>query len=123
MLTEDEQQRIGNSIYDALTADERSFFTEALKVTSVDEDDNFGCALGNLDYGFPVGQSVDGDLVEVNERDMRRVCGALAYLRTDPRSDDADWFRLLSGAFGETWDRVEALYAAAGLPETKPDRR
>lgn len=40
-----------------------------------------------------------------------------------PRTDDNDWRRLLSGAFGDTRPRIEALYAAAGLPKTKPDRR
>ncbi|MGG3812347.1 hypothetical protein ABEV34_11945 [Methylorubrum rhodesianum] len=110
-------QEIGATVYAALTTVERASLREALRATQVDEYDDFHCALGNLGYGWPVGQ---GRGRRVTQKDARKMCGWLAELRTRPDTDDTDWGRLLCGAFGEADDRVAGLYVEAGLPETKP---
>lgn len=117
MLTDNEIDEIGETIYDALSADERAFLTEALKVTQVHEGDSFHSALGSLDFGYPVGQCSG----EITEEDLRRLCSTLVWIRMDPRTSDGDWSRLLTRAFGDSHPRIASLYAAVGIPAAMTD--
>jgi hypothetical protein len=60
---------------------------------------------------------------EIMKEDLRRLCSALVWIRMDSRTGGGDWRRLLGRAFGDTHPRIASLYAAAGLPATKPDVR